>query len=319
MAPKVFVTRRIPHAGMKLLEEAGYALEINPEDRQLTRDELLEKVPGHDAVLCLLTDTIDEAVVAAASTCRIFSNYAVGFNNIDVEACRARGIAVTNTPGVLTDATADMGWALLFAAARRVAESDRYVRDGRWDGWGPMQFLGVDVTGATLGVVGAGRIGAAFAAKSIGFDMPVLYADAVRNPDLEQKLGARQVDLAELLAESDFVSLHVPLTDETHHLIGAAELGAMKKTAVLVNTSRGQVIDEAALVEALRERRIAAAGLDVYENEPALHPELPTLPNVVLCPHTASATHRARSQMAELAARNLIMVLNGEEPLHRVV
>lgn len=318
MAPNVFVTRRIPHAGMRLLEDEGYDLEVNPEDRQLSHDELVEKVRGRDAVLCLLTDAIDAAVVEAAATCRVFSNYAVGFNNIDVEACRARGVVVTNTPGVLTDATAEMAWALLFAAARRVAESDRFVRDGHWDGWGPLQFLGVGVTGATLGVVGAGRIGAAFASKSAGFEMNVLYADAGRNEALEDELGARRVELAELLAESDFVSLHVPLTEETHHLIGTDEFKAMKNTAVLINTSRGQVIDEAALVQALREHRIGAAGLDVYEHEPKIHPELPTLPNVVLCPHTGSATHRARSQMAELAARNLILVLNGEEPLHRV-
>jgi glyoxylate reductase len=319
MTHNVYVTRRIPEAGLELLARENYRVEINPEDRVLTRSELLHQVRGRDAVLCLLTDGIDAEVLDAAAGCRVFSNYAVGYNNIDVEACRARGIVVTNTPGVLTDATAEMAWALLFAAARRVTESDRHVRTGQWTGWGPMQFLGQDVTGATLGVVGAGRIGTAFALKSAGFNMKVLYTDEQRNEKLETALGARQVDLDTLLAESDFVSLHVPLVDATRHLIDAKALARMKPTAVLVNTSRGPVVDEAALVEALRDHKIAAAGLDVYENEPALAPGLVDLPNSVLCPHTASATLSTRDRMAVIAAENLIAVLKGEEPQHRVV
>ena len=319
MTYNVYVTRRIPDAGLELLAQQNYDVEINPEDRVLTRSELLQQVRGRDAVLCLLTDGIDAEVLDAAAGCRVFSNYAVGYNNIDVEACRARGIVVTNTPGVLTDATAEMAWALLFAAARRVTESDAHVRAGQWTGWGPMQFLGQDVTGATLGVVGAGRIGTAFALKSAGFQMKVLYTDEERNAELETALGARQVDLDTLLAESDFVSLHVPLVDATRHLIDARALARMKPTAVLVNTSRGPVVEEDALVEALRDHRIAAAGLDVYENEPALAPGLVELPNAVICPHTASATLTTRDRMATIAARNLIAVLKGEEPLHRVV
>jgi lactate dehydrogenase-like 2-hydroxyacid dehydrogenase len=319
MPHKVYVTRRIPAAGMELLEEQGYAVEVNPQDRELTRAELIEGVRGRDAVLSQLTDVIDAEVLEAAEGCKVFSNFAVGFNNVDLDACKARGVIVTNTPGVLTDATADMAWALLFAAARRVAETDRFVREGRWVGWAPMQFLGAEVTGATLGVVGAGRIGTAFALRSAGFGMKVLYADSRTNEELESRLGARRVDFAILLAESDFVSIHVPLNEETRHLIGAGELSAMKPGAVLVNTSRGPVVDEEALVAALKEGRIAAAGLDVFENEPALAPGLTELPNTVLTPHTGSATHTARARMAELAARNLIAVLNGEEPPHRVV
>ncbi|MBN2489868.1 MAG: D-glycerate dehydrogenase [Planctomycetes bacterium] len=318
MSFHVYVTRRIAEPGMKRLEQAGVSLEVNPEDRALARAELLAKVRGCDGVLCQLTDAIDEEVLDAAPQVRVFANYAVGYNNIDVAACRRRGIVVTHTPGVLTDATAEMAWALLFAAARRVAESDRFVRAGCWTGWGPMQFLGTELAGATLGVVGAGRIGTAFALKSRGFGMRVLYADREASEPLERELGARRVALGALLRESDFLSLHVPLTPETRHLIGRAELEAMKPTAILVNTSRGPVIDEAALVTALREGRIGGAGLDVYENEPELMPGLTELPNAVLCPHTGSATVAARSRMAELAATDLIRVLRGEEPLHPV-
>jgi glyoxylate reductase len=314
MSFNVYVTRRIPEAGMTLLEGADLRLEVNPEDRTLRREELIDKVRGRDGVLSQLTDGIDAEVLDAARGVKVFSNYAVGFNNIDIEACRERGIVVTNTPGVLTEATA-----LLLAAARRVTESDRFVREGRWTGWSPMHFLGADIAGATLGVVGAGRIGTSFALKSAAFGMRVLYADSAANERMERELGARRVDLLTLLRESDFVSLHVPLTEETRHLIGEAELEAMRPTAILVNTSRGPVIDERALAAALREGRIGGAGLDVYENEPALVPGLSELPNTVLCPHLGSATTTTRARMAEIAANNLINVLRGEEPLHRVV
>ena len=319
MTWNVYVTRKIPDAGMDLLEARGFEVELNPEDRILEPGELLEKVRGRDAVLCLLNDTVDAEVVEAAAGCKVFSNYAVGYNNIDIEACRARGIVVTNTPGVLTDATADHAWALLFAAARRVVESDACLRAGRWTGWGPLQFLGADVTGATLGIVGAGRIGTAFGLRSAGFGMKVLYTARQENEALNSSVGARRVDLDTVLAESDFLSLHVPLTESTRHLIGAAELTKMKSTAILVNTSRGPVVDEKALAAALREGKIGGAGLDVYENEPAVEPELLVLPNTVLSPHTGSATTTARSRMAEIAAGNLIAVLEGKAPLHRVV
>ena len=288
--PNVYVTRRIPQPGLDLLHAYCDHVEVNPDDRVLSRDELLSAVEGRDAVLCLLTDQIDDAVFEAAGpACKVFANYAIGYNNIDIEAAKQRNIRITNTPGVLTDATADMAWALLFSAARRVVESDQYLRAGKWQGWGPMQFLGYDVTGKTLGIIGAGRIGTCFALKSAGFDMPVLYTSRQTNEALESKLGARRVSQDELLAEADFVSVHVALNDETRHLIDQNALSKMKSTAVLINTSRGPVVDEKALVDALQNGQIGAAGLDVFEEEPALAPGLSDLSNVVICPHVASA------------------------------
>ena len=253
MGLNVLVTRLIPQAGIDLLKQHCDTVDVNPEDRPLTREELLAGVKGRDGVLCLLTDAIDDAVFEAAGPqCKIFANYAVGYNNIDVDAARKRGVRVSNTPGVLTDATADMAWALLFSASRRIAESDAFMRTGRWQGWGPMQYLGQDITGRTLGVVGVGRIGAAFARKSAGFNMKVLYCDQAANAELERDLGARKVDFDTLLKESDFISVHVPLLPETTHLVSAREFGLMKPNAVLINTSRGPVVDEKALVAALK-------------------------------------------------------------------
>jgi len=310
----IYVTRAIPKPGLDLLAEACARVEVNPHDRVLARDELLAAVRGRDGVLCLLTDTIDAEVLDAARGCKIFANYAVGYNNIDVVAATARGIAVTNTPGVLTDATADLTWALLFAAARRIPEGDRFTREGKFTGWSPMLLLGGDISGRTLGIVGAGRIGTAVALRSRGFRMRVLYFDKAQNEPLEQAVGAQRVGLDTLLREADFVCLHVNLDESTRHLIGARELALMKPTAYLVNTSRGPVIDEAALVDALREKRIAGAGLDVFENEPELAPGLAELDNAVLLPHLGSATVATRTRMATLAATNLVARLRGERP-----
>lgn len=314
MGWNVFVTRRIPQPGLDMLYEHCETVEVNAEDRVLTREELSKGVEGRDGVLCLLTDAIDDEVFEAARGAKIFANYAVGFNNVDVEAATRRGIMITNTPGVLTDATSDMAWALMFAAARRVAESDRFNREGKFKGWGPMLFLGGDVTGRTLGIVGVGRIGEAVARKSVGFKMKVLYADTVPNEALEKEIGARRVSLEELLKGSDFVSIHVPLMPETVHLIGTEQLDLMKETAYLINTSRGPVVDENALVEALKAGKIAGAGLDVYENEPEMAPGLAELDNVVLAPHIASATIETRTKMATMAAGNLLAGLRGETP-----
>ncbi|MBM4047974.1 MAG: D-glycerate dehydrogenase [Planctomycetes bacterium] len=314
MAFNVYVTRLIPEPGMKIVRENCERMDVNPKDRVLTRKELLKNVKGRDGVLCLLTDTIDAEVLDAAKGAKIFANYAVGFNNIDVKAATERGILITNTPGVLTDATADMAWALLFSAARRIVEGDKYTRAGKFKGWSPMLFLGGDITGKTLGIVGAGRIGAAMARRSVGFKMKVLYCDPTRNEELERELGAKQVDMPTLLKESDFVSVHVLLTPATRHLIGEKELGMMKPTAYLINTSRGPVVDEAALVKALEEKKIAGAGLDVYEDEPKLKPGLAKLPNAVIPPHIASATIWTRGKMAEMAATNLVAALKGERP-----
>ncbi len=314
MNDSVYITRRIPDAGLDLLRRECAVVDVSPHDRVLTREELLAGVRGRDGVLCILTDTIDDEVLAAAGPrCRVFANYAVGYNNIDIAAATRRRILVTNTPGVLTETTADLAWAALFAVARRIAEGDRLVRAGRWAGWGPMQLLGHDVHGATLGIVGGGRIGAAVAARSVGFRMRVLYADAVDKPELA-RLGACRVPLDALLRESDFVSIHVPLDDSTRHLIGPRELSLMKPTAYLINTARGPIVDEAALVTMLRERRIAGAALDVYENEPHLTPGLADLDNVVCIPHLGSATQATRSRMAVMAAENLVAALRGVRP-----
>ncbi|MFL9937477.1 D-glycerate dehydrogenase, partial [Paraburkholderia sp. RL18-103-BIB-C] len=259
-------------------------------------------VRGRDAVITLLTDTVDAAVLdAAGPQCRIFANYAVGFNNFDVAAATARKVVMTNTPGVLDDATATHAWALLLATARRISESERYVRAGRWEGWAPMAFIGQDIEHKTLGVAGLGRIGAKFARKAKAFDMKVIYTDAQPNRALEDELGATFVDKETLLRESDFLSLHLPLLPQTQHYLGAREFALMKRTAVLINAARGPLIDERALVTALREKVIWGAGLDVFENEPQLEEGLLALENVVIVPHIASATIETRIAMGNIA------------------
>lgn len=309
----VLITRRIPQAGADALAEAGVTFDQGP-DRALTHEELLEAVAGRRGVLCLVNDRVDEEVLAAAGRqCRIFANCAVGYDNIDLEAATRRGILVTNTPDVLTDATADLAFSLLLAAARRLVEGDRLMRSGQWSGWGPLQLLGREATEATLGIIGAGRIGTAVAHRATGFRMRILYADRRRNAEIEG-LGAAKVELPNLLRGSDFVTLHVNLSPQTRHLIGAEQLAQMKPTACLVNTSRGPVVDERALVEALSSGRLGSAGLDVYEDEPALAPGLRELDNVVLLPHLGSATEQTRDNMARLAAENIIAALQGKRP-----
>ncbi|MGA2141268.1 MAG: D-glycerate dehydrogenase [Brevinematales bacterium] len=312
--PDVYVTRMLPEKAIELLKEHCMA-EINPDDRVLSRDELIFKVKGRNAVLCMLNDTIDETVFAAAGPgCKIFANYAVGYNNIDIPAATKRDIIITNTPDVLTDATADLAWALLFAVSRRIVESGLYLREGKFKGWAPMLFLGRDITGKTLGIIGSGRIGSNFAKKSKGFDMKIIYNNTSPDRDFEKATGAFFADKQTVLKESDFLSLHVPLLPSTRHLIGEKELNMMKSTAVLINTSRGPVVDEKALVKALKNGVIWGAGLDVYENEPALEPGLAELDNAVIVPHIASATIETRTNMAFIAVRNIIEVLSGRKP-----
>ncbi len=316
--PRIFVTRRIPERGLRLLYDAfgEENVSVAPQEDAMERAALLEAVRGIDGLLSILTETIDgEVLDAAGPQLQIVANYAVGYNNIDVAAATQRRVAVTNTPGVLTETTADLAWALLMAAARRLGESERLLRAGRWAGWGPMLFLGVDVHGKTLGIFGMGRIGQAMARRASGFDMRVLYTDAARlSAEQEAALNATYVDKATLLAESDFVSIHCPLTPETRHAFGAAEFTAMKKTAVLVNSARGPVVDEAALARALQDGEIFAAGLDVFEDEPQIHPDLLDCQNAVLIPHLGSASQETRSRMAEIAATNIIARLNGRTP-----
>jgi glyoxylate reductase len=312
--PRVFVTRLIPEGGLALVRQACDA-EIWAGETPPSREVLLQKVRGVDGLLCLLTDPVDgEVMDAAGPGLRVISNFAVGYDNVDVAGATERGIPVGNTPGVLTETTADMAFALLMAAARRVVEGADYVRAGKWRTWGPTLLLGHDVHGATLGIVGMGRIGRALAQRASGFEMRVLYYDPYCDEDKGQDRGAVvRCSLDELLAESDFVSVHVPLTADTHHLIDAAALGAMKPTAVLVNTSRGPVVDMDALYDALKADTIAYAALDVTDPEPlpANH-KLLALPNCLVVPHIASASHATRTRMAVMAAENLLAGLRGE-------
>lgn len=312
-SPRVFVTRELPQEALSMID-AVCDMRVNPHDRVLTREELKESIKEVDGLLCLLTDTIDEDLLQVNPNLKVIANYAVGYNNIDLEACTQREILVSNTPGVLTETTADLAWTLLMASARRVAEAERFTRAGLYKGWGPMMFLGQDIYGQTLGIVGMGRIGQALARRASGFAMRVLYYDVCpKSREEEEELGIVYRPLYRLLEESDFVSLHVPLLEETTHLIGPKELRQMKKSAHLINTARGPIIDEKALVEALREGEIAGAGLDVLENEPELTEGLVDLDNVTLLPHIASASIATRTKMATMAAKNLIAGLIGEE------
>jgi len=315
---KIFVTRLIPKAGLDLLY--GFAeLRIWQEEVPPPREVLLEEAGEVDGLLSLLTDTIDAELMDAAPRLKVVSNYAIGYDNVDVEAATERGIMVCHTPGVLTDTTADFAFTLLACVARRVVEASEYVREGRWKTWGPMLCLGYDLHGATLGLVGLGRIGSGVAKRATGFDMRILYHDVSRQPSREEELGLTYVDLETLLRESDFVSLHTPLTPETHHMMGREQFTMMKSTAILINTSRGQVVDQKALYEALVSGAIAGAGLDVTDPEPILRDDpLLTLDNCVVVPHIASASVATRTMMATMAAENLIAALQGRMPRNPV-
>lgn len=311
---EVFVTREIPEVGIDLLKEK-YEVEVSTKSRNLTKEELIENVEGKDAILCLLTDTIDKEVISAGNNLKVISNYAVGYDNIDVTTATKKGIAVTNTPGVLTEATAEIAWSLMMAVARNVVEGDKFVRKDRFEGWDPTLMLGHELHGKTLGIVGMGNIGSKVAEISQGFDMEVLYHNRSRNERIEKKVDAEYVEIDRLLKESDFVSLHVPLTEETENLIGERELELLGSDSYLINTARGEVVDEDALVEFLKENKIAGAGIDVYANEPhGANPDYYDLRNVVLTPHLGSASYKAREGMAKMAAENLIAVLEGEKP-----
>lgn len=315
--PLIYVTRKIPEAGIQMLKDKGYEVDVSPKDGVLTKEELVAalRAKPYDAVLCLLTDEVDAEVFDAAPSAKIFANYAVGFDNVDVAEAKRRGVVVSNTPDVLTNTVAEHTFALMLAIAHRIAEADRFVRAGKYVGWAPELLLGTDVSGKTLGVLGAGRIGARVAyhgAKS--FDMRVLYYDIKRNDAIEKEVGAEfRERVEEVLTEADFVTVHVPLVDSTRHLINAERLQTMKPTAYLVNTSRGPVVDEAALVAALQNGTIRGAALDVFEHEPELTPGLSELENVIVTPHIASATEAARAAMSRLATENIIAVLKGRE------
>ena len=309
---KIFFTSKLVIKVEEYLKD--FDVQIYEGEPPIPREVLKEKVKDVDGLVVLLTDRIDAEILDNAPRLKIVANYAVGYDNIDVDECTRRGIVVTNTPDVLTDATAELAWALVFAVARKIVEAHRYVEKRLWRGWSPALFLGVELKGKTLGVLGAGRIGQAFALKSAGFGMKVVYYNRRPNEVLEKQLGARRVDLDELLQVSDIVSLHLPLTPETYHLIGEREFNLMKPNAIFVNTARGKIVDEKALVKVLKERRIYGAGLDVFEFEPQISEELYELDNVVMLPHIGSATVEARTKMAELVVENLKAFFNGEIP-----
>ena len=311
---QVYITRTIPSPAVELLKK-HYTVKINTEKRGAHRRELKKAVKEAHALLCLLTDRIDEEILANAPNLRIVANMAVGYDNIDLKAATRHGIMATNTPGILTETTADLTWALILGTARKLVESDKYTRERKFSGWEPMLFLGSDVYGKTLGVAGFGRIGQAVARRANGFGMRVIYHDERKvAASVEKRLRAKYVSLNTLLGESDFLSLHVPLTPKTRHLIGAGELKRMKPTAFLFNTSRGPVIDEKELVKALKKKMIAGAGLDVYEREPALARGLAQLSNVILLPHIGSASIETRTRMAMMAAENIVEALSGRKP-----
>ncbi len=314
MKPKVLVTREIAPDAIDRLKR-HFAVFANQQDAPISPRQLLAKLKGMDGAVTLPTDLIDDRVLAGSPQLKIVSNVAVGYNNFDLEAATRRGVMMTNTPGVVDDATADLTWALILSAARGVAFADKTIRAHKWKRWRMMEFLGQDIYGKTIGIIGFGRIGRGVARRAMGFDMKVLYASRSRASDaVEQEFRASYVDKRTLLRESDVVTLHVPLSPDTRHYIAAADLAQMKRTAILVNASRGPVIDEKALVAALKAKRIAAAGLDVYEREPALSPGLTQLPNVVLTPHVGSGTYETRRKMSNMAVTNCIAGLTGERP-----
>lgn len=311
----MFVTREIPERGLRTIKER-FDAEVWPEYAPPPKKVIIQKAAEVDALASLLSDKIDSEVFDASPNLKIVAQLAVGYDNIDVKEATKRGIYVTNTPGVLTETTADFAWTLLMAVARRVVEADKYVRSGKWKvGWHPSMLLGRDVYGATIGIVGLGRIGAAMAKRAKGFDMRILYYDVIRRPNLEKELGLEYTELDDLLRKSDFVTVHVPLLKATYHLIREEKLKLMKKTACLVNNSRGPVIDEKALYEALKNEQIAGAGLDVFEQEPTpVDNPLFKLDNVVMTPHISSGSYETRSRMAEMVAENLISFFKGETP-----
>jgi glyoxylate reductase len=317
--PKILVTQKVPAPAYPLLEAIG-DVEANMEEEVIwPYEELLHRGPGHDYIYCLLTDNVDanflEACVAATPRLKMIANMAVGFNNIDVETATRLGVAVSNTPGVLSDTTADLAFALLMATARRIPEAERFLRAGKFKGWGPLLFCGAEVHHSTLGLIGAGRIGKIVTKRASGFEMKVIYYDVHRlSPEDEAALNMMYLPMDDVLKQADFISVHTPYMPSTHHLISERELDLMKPTAIIINTARGPIIDEKALVKALQAGKIAGAGLDVFEHEPAIEPELLTMENVVLLPHIASASLKTRTLMATMASDNIVAHFHGQRP-----
>jgi len=307
--PKVLLTRLLPQPGINLLKKY-FELKINPEDNIMSKEKIIEKIKDKHGLICLLTDKIDAEIMDAGRKLKTIANYAVGFNNIDIDEATKRNIPVTNTPGVLTETTADLVFALILSTARRIVEADRFLRGGKFKGWAPMLLLGNDVYNKTLGIIGFGRIGRAVAQRAKGFHMKIIYYEPARlSHDIEKKYSAEYKSFDDLLKESDFITIHTPLAESTHHLISEKEFSLMKKTAYLINTARGPIVDEKALVEALKKRKIAGCALDVFEREPDVEKELITIPNTILVPHIGSASIETRTKMALIVAENVIAVL----------
>lgn len=309
---KVFITKKLPGNIDVLLKKNGFTVSVHKGEKPVTKKELMLKTADADALICLLTEKIDKDVINNFKKCRIIANVAVGYNNIDVDSATGKKIIVTNTPDILTDATADLAMTLLLTAARRVVEGEEMMRTGSFKGWDPNLLLGIELKNKVLGIIGAGRIGKALSFRAKAFGMKIFYSDKVKNQAFEKEAGAKKVSLNELLKKSDFISVHVPLNQETYHLLNKDNMKFLKKTAVLINSARGEIIDESALIKIIKEKKIFAAGLDVFENEPNINPELLKLKNVVLLPHIGSATRETRANMVLLAAENVIRVLKGK-------
>lgn len=312
---KVYITRKIQSKAIKFLREKGFTVSVYPEDKPIPRNVLLKNIKNVDALIPLLTDKIDKEVIDKMTKCKIIANYAVGYENIDVEYAKKKNIIVTNTPDVLTDSTADLAMTLVLACSRRLFESRKLIDDKKFKHWKPDLLLGYEIKNKVFGIVGAGRIGEAVAKRAYAFGAKIIYNSIYTNKKIEKEFGAKKVSLNKLLKTSDFISLHVPSNKETYHLLNKKNLNLLKQSAVLINTSRGNIIDEDALAKVLKKKKIFSAGLDVYEHEPKIHRELLKLENVVLAPHIGSATIEARTAMAMLAAKNVASVLKGKKPI----
>ncbi len=315
---KVFITREIPEIAIKLLHKNKFSIVIHKGERKISRTELIKNVRDADGVISLLSDNFDESVISEMKKCKVIANYAVGFNNINLKYAREKGIVVTNTPDVLTDATADLAIALALSCARRIFEGDKIIRNNKFIGWSPKLLLGFEMRGKIFGIIGSGRIGTATAIRAHAFGTKIIYFSNSINLELQNKTAAKKVSLNYLLKNSDFISIHLPLTEKTYHLLDKSKLMLLKKTSILINTARGEIIDEKALIEKFKKKEIFAAGLDVYENEPEVNNELLKLKNVVLLPHIGSASVEARNKMAVLSAKNIINVLKGKMPITQV-
>jgi len=312
---KIFITRKIQPIAKELLEKEGFKVTVFNKNRPITKEELLKKAKDADAIISLLTEKFDKDVIDQLPKCKIIANFAVGYNNIDVKYANEKGIIVTNTPDVLTEATAETAVSLILACAKRIPEVDRFVRENKFKGWEPELFIGVELKNKTVGIIGAGRIGYETAKRIKAFGTKIIYYNRSRKENFEKELNAKKVSLNKLLKTADIISLHIPLNSETHHLLNKDNLQLLKPTAILVNTARGEVVDEKYLIRMLKKKKIFSAGFDVYKNEPNLNPELFKLANVVLLPHIGSATNESRSAIAELAAKNVIQVLKGKKPI----